>query len=157
MPGALQPLQGHCINLHGDCILRHNILHKPLGTLHSRRGTAYTFRDTEGGTATPASTLIPADVEMQAPCNHCRITASTACSQLLHSWTQQHTLQALADHCIHLHGHSIMRHNILHAPCGTMYPLHEHFIHIPLQCRDIATTAVTLHTAEVVLQVHCNH
>ena len=103
--GALQPLPEHCIQPHGHCILRHNILHEPSGHCIHCMGTAFTFRDTKGGTATPARTLLPADVEMQAHCNHCRITGSTACSHYPHSGTQQGALQPLLDNCIHLHGH----------------------------------------------------
>ena len=161
-------------------------------------GTAPTFRDRATGTATTAGTLDPAEVALQVHCNHCRITASTACSQHPHSGTMQgalqplqghsalkkwpwrctamtagplhspswarnpasqHTaftlwdtectawalhphsgtmqgaLQPLQDHCIHLHGHCILRHNILHPPCLKMLQQHGHCIHIQGQCR----------------------
>ena len=35
---ALQPLQDHCINIHGHCILHQKILHSPRGKLHPMHG-----------------------------------------------------------------------------------------------------------------------
>src|SRR3712207_1344541 len=97
-------------------------------------GTAFTFGDTEGGTATPAVTLLPSDVEMQVHCYHCKITASNACSQHPHSGTQNGALQPLLDRYMHLHGNCILCHNILHPPCGTLHPMPGHCIHVLRQC-----------------------
>ena len=95
--------------------------------------TAFTFSDTEVGTATPAGTLLPADVEMQVHCNHCRITASFLMG----------TLSYFITYCIHLGSH------------------YRHCMRTAFSFRDrawgSATTAGTLLPADVEMQAHCNY
>ena len=64
---------------------------------------------------------------------NCRHTAIPAASMHPPSWelhplsgTWQSALQQLQDHCINLHWHCNIRHNIRHSPCGTLHPLSLH-------------------------------
>ena len=132
--------QVHRVHLHGHCILRHNILHKVLGTQHPLHGHCIQIEGQRRGTAPPEWTLLPGDVDMQVHCNHCMISACTACSQHPHTGTQHGALQPLPNHCIYLHGHLILHQNILYVPCGTLHPNPGHCIHIQGQCSP-----------------HCNH
>ena len=59
--------------------------------------TAFTFKDTEGGTATSAVTLHPTEVALQVHCNHCSLTASTFVG----------TASSVKTYCIHFVGHSM--------------------------------------------------
>ena len=154
MPGALQPLEGHCILLHGHCILHHNMLRKPLGTLHPLHGHCIHIPRQFRGHCNHCQNTASNEVALQAHCHHCRITASTACSDHDHSGTQHGALQPLPDHCILPHGHCNLRH-ILHAPCGTLHPMPGHCIHDLGQCsghcnhcRD--TASAFMHTASSV-------
>ena len=97
----------YCIHLVGHC--SHCI------------GTAYTFRDSSGDTATTAGSLHPAEVALQAHCYQHRVTASSAWAWQPHSGKLQEplyhcritastfmgTASSIRKSCIHLVGNCI--------------------------------------------------
>ena len=78
--GALQPLQDHCIHLHGPCILHHNILHPPCGTLHPLHDYCIHIPGQRGG-----------------QCMYCWYTASTF----------MRTVSSIITYCVQLVRHGI--------------------------------------------------
>ena len=109
----------YCIHLVGHCI--HCL------------GTASTFPDNAGGTATTAATLHPAEVALPEHCHHCRIIAFSFIGTAYYNTPQ----------CLHIVGHCIH--------CMSTASTFQD------NAGGIATTAVTLHPAEVALKAYCNH
>ena len=95
--------------------------------------TASTFQDNEGGFATTAGTLHPAEVAVKAFCNHCRLIASMFIG----------TASLVATYCIHLVEHCIH--------CMSTATTFQD------NAGDTASTAATLHSTEVALLGHCHH
>ena len=146
--GTLNPQQGQCFQFQGNCRWHgshcRNCASTLMGTTSSVTTycihlvgqclhcmcTASTLPDSTGGTA---ATMHPPSWALHPPSQHPAYSlwdsASTAWALHPNPGKLQGALQLLQDHCIHLHGHCIICHNLLHTPCGTMHPQHAHNIH----------------------------
>ena len=120
---SLHPLNVHCIHIQGHC-MRNAITSV---SLHSQSWALHLPSQHAASTlCNPAATEWALHPPLQRTASALWDTASIAWALHPKSGTQKGARQPVQEHCMDLHGQCIMRHNIMHPPCAI---LHGHCIH----------------------------